>query len=165
MALKHSIPLLLDVLNEYSNDHEDPEGISDMIEEGYATLMDLASTCKFAKSAVSFLDSRLFSSEDGMEDPSLEAQVSPSPEYNALSNQEAVQDLFPDEQEDTSLGVNEALGSRARETTGWNSLLDDLEVGYSSLDTNCPERMQGGWTADLGQSLSLLDGAALSLDR
>lgn len=143
MALNHAISILLNVLDEESDGQEEPEGISGVVEEGYAVLMDLAPTCEFANSATLSLNARLFSSDDGTECPSPKPHVVPSITSNTPSNQDAVESLVLDEPRDTSMGISNNPWRGQTQTTGWNSLLDDLQAGYSDLDTASPGRIQG----------------------
>lgn len=143
-ALVQSISLLIDVLNEDS-DIEDPENISHVIEEGYAVLMDLASTCRFANRSILSLDKSLFPSEDGMDGRTSGSPSSPSSRLNGQAINGESQILAAD-LDTAAPGGDESSGGPSVGTSKFDSLLDGLQVGYSDLDmippTECPDP---GW--------------------
>lgn len=140
-ALVQSILLLVDVLNEES-DTQDSDNISHVIEEGYAVLMDLASTCRFANTSILSLDKTLFPSEDETDGHTPVSPPSPSSRLNGQPNGVESQ-IVAAELDTVAPGEDESLRGPSVETLKFDSLLDGLEVGYSDLDmiqpTICPE--------------------------
>lgn len=145
-ALIHSVSVLIDTLNEESENDEESEIVSNVIEEGYGVLMDLASTCRFTNSAILSLDKKLFPSEDEMNGPITGPQALPSFELNGISNNRASQRALSEEVGNAALAEDEALGARPTGMSKWNSLLEGLQAGYGDLDTIPPTQCPGaGW--------------------
>ena len=136
-ALVLSISLFLDVLGNEVNDQEESERISVIIEEGYNLLMELAPTCKFASSAVSSVDERLFSTEDNFEHQSVESRLSPVFGADGTYNEEVVPGRLP--AGGTPFARNDRSGHASMEIERRNNPLDDLQAGYGDLDTVSPD--------------------------
>lgn len=132
-ALVYSISLFLGILDDEHVDEQESERISGLIEEGYGFLMQLVPSCKFASSAVSSLDERLFSSEN---DPELGSSKSSDPVAIGLDT------LYDDGVAQGAIlagGLSPARDPLAAgasvEMESGNNPLQDLETGYGDLDS------------------------------
>ncbi|KAH7140040.1 hypothetical protein B0J13DRAFT_69852 [Dactylonectria estremocensis] len=134
-SLVQCVLFLLTVLDE-SSEVQESDKASDMVEEMYGMLMDMATTSWTAQSAIATLDAALFS-------PVAEASVRQAhqactPRLHVSIDQTIVQRSSPAENRAVPSVGDKSLGDRSK----GSSLLDELQAGYQELDLISPVHMQ-----------------------